>query len=322
MALYARLSALWRPSALLALALCLSASCDGGGAPITSIASGRASPEPLPALAALPNRIVPANVAAAEYLCALVDVERVAALPEQIEDFSMLALDATGWDALPRFPRYFAETLVAFEPDLVITFEWQEATTTQFLRTKGIPVLVLRSAESYEDVRATVELLGRVLGVEEVAAHKVRELDERVATLTAGASRRAGLRALIYSNTGTGGWAPGLKTTSHTLIELTGMSNVAAEAGIVRHGKVDFERFLMFDPDVIVVNELVVGRGSASKDAVTSAAPLASLKAVRDDRILVLPAELMSADSPEIVTAAEQLAEAVDRMIEDGLRPR
>jgi len=302
---------------LLGLALGLLTACDKGAA-----ASTRPAPEPVPPLTAPPRRIVPANVAAAEYLCALIDLDRIAALPEQVGDFSTLAIDAARWDELPRFPRYYAETLIALQPDLVVTFEWQQATTTEFLRKQSIPVLVLRSAESYADVRATLELLGRVLGVEQEAAREVLALDERVAALQAGAERRAGLRVLVYSNTGAGGWSPGARTTSHVLVELAGMRNAAAEAGIVRHGKVDFERFLVIDPDVIVVNELVVGQGSASKDVVTGAEPLASLKAVREDRILVLPAELMSADSPEIVTAAELLAAAVDRMLEDGLSGR
>lgn len=299
-----------------------------GGTTPGAAAIGAPTAEPIPPLAGPPQRIVPANVAAAEYLCALVDLERIAGLPEQVGDFSSFDPDAVDaaraerWNELPRFARYEAERLIALEPDLVVTFEWQAATTTELLRSKQVPVLVLPSGKSYADVRATLEQLGRLLGAEDRAARELAALDERAARLAAGAERRAGLRVLVYSNTGTGGWAPGSGTTSHAMVELAGMRNLAAEAGIEGHGRVDFERFLVLDPDVIVVNELVVGRGSASKDAVTAAPALAGLKAVREDRILVMPAALMSADSPELVTAAERLAEGVDRMLEDGLRPR
>jgi iron complex transport system substrate-binding protein len=127
---------------------------------------------------------------------------------------------------------------------------------------------------------------------------------------------------LVYANTGTGGWSPGARTTSDTMIRLAGMINAAAEAGLERHAKVDFERFLAIDPDVIVVNELATGEESATRGVVASAPALAGLRAVQDDRILVLPPDLMAADSPLIVAAAERLAAEVDRMVADGLAPR
>ena len=309
--------------AVLGLAVASCRPGEGAIEPAPGAAGGLEAVQPSPPLSGRPERIVPANVAAAEYLCALVGLERIAGLPEQVSDFSSLSgADQERWTTLPRFARYEAERLIALEPDLVVTFEWQAATTTQLLRSEGIPVLVLPSGESYDDVRGTLQLLRELLEADPAAEREVAALDARVDALRASAGPRRDLRVLVYSNTGTGGWAPGSRTTSHAMVELAGMRNAAAEAGIEGHGKVDFERFLVIDPDVIVVNELVVGQGSASKDAVLEAKPLATLQAVREDRILVMPAALMSADSPELVTAAERLAAGVDRMIESGLAPR
>jgi ABC-type Fe3+-hydroxamate transport system substrate-binding protein len=266
-----------------------------------------------------PRRIVPANVAAAEFVCPLIGLERIAALPDQLEEgFSSLALPDGAGD-VPRFHTYTAEAVLGFEPDLVFVHPWQSQETNAFLRGRGVPVVVLPSATSWDDVRTTLLAVARVLEAEEAAQAWIAELDRRVEALAAGAGELAHLRLLVYSNTGTGGWSPGKGATSDTMIRMAGMRNAATEAGIVGHERVDFERFLTLDPDVVVVNELAAGTGaSATQDILLSAPALAGLDAIRERRIVVLPADLMSADSPRIVDAAERLARDVGRLYADG----
>jgi ABC-type Fe3+-hydroxamate transport system substrate-binding protein len=269
-----------------------------------------------------PRRVLPANTAAVEYVCTLIGPDRVAALPEQADRYSELDLGALGFGSVPRFDRFHAEPLIVLAPDLVLTHAWQAAETSEVLRAQGIAVLSLPSARSWADVRATIALLGRALAVEPAAARVIAGLDARVEQLAAGARSRPPLRALVYSNDGTGGWAAGRATTADALLGLCGLRNSAAEAGIEGHAALDLERLIGIDPDLFVVAKPARGEGgSATEGVLLATTALASLRAVRERRIAVLSAALISADSPEIVDAAEALARELERLHADGFAP-
>jgi iron complex transport system substrate-binding protein len=308
---------------VLALAISSVAGCDSKRAAAPSASEAPASARVsvrLPDgsdldLAAHPVRILPTTTAAAEFLVPLVGATRLAALPEQVDDYSNVDFKRDGLGALPRFARYVAEPLIVFHPDLVVTHAWQSMDTTQVLRSQKIPVLVLASATSYADIQATLRLLGRVCGVEAEAEAVITDLDRRIARLKDGASAREGLRVLAYSNDGSGGWTAGSDTTVHTLCALVGVRNAAAEAGIDGHKSLDFEQLITIDPDVVVVATPVRGEGgSATKNVLVSTPALARLAAVQQGRIAVISGALMSSDSPSLVDAAEALAAELDRI--------
>jgi iron complex transport system substrate-binding protein len=269
--------------------------------------------------AASASRIVPGNTAAAEFLAVLLGdagAGRIAALPEQVDGYSSFDFHRAPWSTPPRFSRYAAETLIALHPDLVLTHEWQAAETTELLRAQGVPIVVLRSARSIDDVRETLAMLGRTLGSEARAADAIADLDRRMTKLREGAESRKGLRALEYSNNGTGGWTAGSDTTADALIRLAGMRNAAAEAGIAGHVVLDFERLITIDPEVIVVGAPARDEvGSPTKGVLETTSALANLSAVKNRRIAVLPAALLSSDSPCLVDAAERLAKEVDALL-------
>jgi len=293
----------------------LAAGCERDPALPRSVVVGEIEPP----LRGPPQRIVPATTAAAEYLADLVDPTRIVALPEQVADFATHDFASPPFGALPRFPKYVAEPLLALQPDLVITQVWQNQDTTAVLRREEIPVLVLRSGEDYESVRETLALLGRVLGAEHKAAEITRGLDTRAAALRQRAGSRPHRRALVYSNDGTGGWAAGSRTTAGALLELCGLVNAGAEDGIVEHQQVDMERVLRIAPDVFVCGAPVAAEGgSATRAVLLGSGPLGNLQAVRDGKIAVIPSVLLSADSPALLDAAEALEREILRLFPDS----
>jgi iron complex transport system substrate-binding protein len=265
------------------------------------------------------SRIVAGNTAAAEFLAFLLGDEgaqRIAALPEQVDAYSSFDFRRAPWNAPQRFARYAPEALIALHPDLVVTHDWQSRDTTQILRAQGIPLVVLASARSYDDVRGTLGSLGRTLGVDARAKDAIAGLDRRVEKLRQGSSGRKSLRALEYSNSGTGGMTAGADTTAETMIVLAGMRNAAAEAGLKGHVPLDLEKLVSIDPDVIVVGAPARDEvGSPTKSVLEKTPALAGLSAVKSGRIAVLPSALLSSDSPCLVEAAERLAAEVDALV-------
>jgi len=259
-------------------------------------------------------RIVPTTTAAAELLTLLAGPEDLLALPEQVDNWSAQDFGHGGWEKLPRFPRYLAEPLLVLNPGLVVNHDWQAEDTTRVLKDSGIAVLTLGSGTSYADLRAALLKLGAALKREERAQTALAALDARVAALAEKRARFAGVRALVYTNDGSGGWASGAHTTADTVLTLSGLANAGAE--LQGHANLGFERLLVLDPDLIVTGAQARGeKGSTTRGVIERTDALASLRARREQRFVVLPAELLSSDSQHIVDAAEKLQAEAERVL-------
>jgi ABC-type Fe3+-hydroxamate transport system substrate-binding protein len=265
-------------------------------------------------LAEPPRRVLPGNAAWVDFLSMLVGPERVAALPSEAFGFSRLAANDSGWAALEPLASFEGERILALAPDLVLAHGWQNPETIATVRRAGIPVLVVPVPESWAEIIATLELLGTVLDVQDVARSRIADLELRRARLRERSAPFADTRALSYTNLGAGGWTNGARTTGAILLELAGLRNAAAEAGIVGDAPADRERLLALAPDLFLV-----GRPDRSESSPPSAEfllgdqALQELAAVRERRIVTLPPALFDSASPELLQGAELLIDELER---------
>jgi iron complex transport system substrate-binding protein len=257
------------------------------------------------------GRIVPATAAAVDIVTQLVDPPRVASLPQAAFSFSKLALDPGDWTELPRFAGYSAEVLLEAQPDLVLAASWQSPETNAALRAAGVPVLVLSLPTTWDDVLDDLWLVAVALGAEERGRALADALEQRVAAL---AERSfAGLRAISYTNLGTGGWVAGSGTTTDIVFDLLGLENAAGTAGLIGHRELDLEGLIALAPELILVGEPDEREGIASTLAYLQAQPaLADVPAMRAGLVISLPQELFSTASTELLSAAERLADELE----------
>ncbi|MEO6710523.1 MAG: ABC transporter substrate-binding protein [Planctomycetota bacterium] len=316
--------ALRRCTLALALGLLALACADRGSTPAPAVPAARDVVMPDGRHVSVRSRglhIFAASSSVVDFVVALAPPERVAALPEQALDYSALPADNPAWQRVPRFSTFVAEEVIARSPDLVIAEPWQDKDTAARLKSAGIEVVVLPEVRTWKDARATLLSVGQLLELEDRAREVVRDLDARVAVLAAHPGARAGLRALCYSNFGSG-WSAGIHTTIHEQIVLAGMRNAMAERGADGHVQVSFEDLIALDPDLILVSmplhqgEGTQGdRGGASQRLLETEPSLRELRAVQQKRIVALPPSLFATGSQSIVSGAEALAAAVDAML-------
>ncbi len=261
------------------------------------------------------TRILPMSSAATDYVLALVPRERVVAVPREAPLYSSSLIRGGAWPEDRTVPKFAAEAMLAVDPDLVIAHRWQPPTDAlDAVEAGGVAVLRLDDETSFEQILETVQLVASAVDEPRAGAVLVHELRARAAALTDGAGDRAGLRALSYTNFGSGGWTAGADTSAHAVIELCGMTNAAAEDGSVGHAPLDIERLLVIDPDVILV-----ARGneeySAARGYLEDEEALATLRALERGWIVEVPSDLFSANSHYVVDAAEHLAASVDALL-------
>lgn len=298
-------------AAVCAALLCFTA-CDrpassaGGSAPVAS--SGTNANE-APEVSTKGEHIVAGNTAAAEYLYFLVPPARVAAIPEQVGEYSTLPFGERGWEKVTRYARYSADPILAAGADVVLTHAWQEPETASVLRSRDVPVLVIDSARSWADIERTIQRLGKVLHAEKAAEKLVLQRGNTVERLAREAQKRGPMSALMYSNDGTGGWIAGIDTTADAALRMAGVTNAAEKQGLKGHVQIDFERLLALDPDVLVLS---APRGeqkeSATRHTLETTAVLAGLRAVKEKRYVEVPDALLSSDSLTLVEAADTIS--------------
>lgn len=265
-------------------------------------------------LEAPPQRILAGNASLLDGLLPLIDPGRMPALPSTALSYSSLTEGPGIWGEVPLLKHFDAEEILEPNPDLVVIHAYQAGPAIDRIIERDVPVVVFPVCASWKHLIEQIECLARLVGEQERGSKAIAALEERRHALQE-KGPRSGLRVLPYGNYGSGGMTAGAGTTWQIMIELAGMRNAAAEAGLDGHPDIDFEQLLSIDPDFILIAKSEGQSGSGALEILTSEPLLADLRAIRDQRFLVLPEYLYSSASQELLSAAERIAEQADAQL-------
>lgn len=256
---------------------------------------------------------------------------------DRISTFSPLADEPLGnatraLAAVPRKPiegskDISREVIIGERPDLVVTYGLNEFTPGD-LEAVGIPTLIISGycggfgagqstvEDPLEGVFDDVEMLGRVLGTERVAAPAAAELRARVRAVREQARRSPpavrSAAALFVAGTDSALGAYGRRIMIHQQLRYVGVSNVFADTD-ERYFEPTTEALVDARPDLVVglhqtrdVNDREV------RSTITDRPALRSVPAVADGRIVPLDF-FLSGHGTLAVDGLEQLSERLAR---------
>lgn len=299
--------------ALLACAALLSlllSACGGDTASFTPTPAPAATVAPFPytltdgtgtkvTLDTAPQRIVSYSPAATEVLYAIgagaqvVGVDRFSNYPP--ENASLRTLE---------YSKPAPEPALALKPDLVIVATRQEPQIAQF-RSLGLRVVLFREPTDLPGVFAQIREIGRLTGhtesAEQVAATMERRL-EVVKTKIAPAS--AGPR--VFYELTPDGYTVSSKSFVGNMLTTLKATSVAPE-GASAFPQMSAEAVIKSDPEVIVLAD-GENNGGQSPATVRARAGWASIAAVKNNRVHVVDADIVSRPGPRIIEAVESLA--------------
>ena len=262
-----------------------------------------------------PRRVLVANASLLDAVLAIWPPQRLVAIPTQALTWSSVARRPGAFQNLPRFDRFVAEDTLALNPDLVICTSQSSGETIAALRSANVPVVRLPLPERLEDARRDLKLLGEVFGVETAWQEFDDAVQVRIETLFRDVGDRSGRSAIFYVHDGSEGWSSGARTPAEEILRFAGFNNAASAAGHFGSVRISFEELLAMDPEVIVVPAAAGEEDGTTERLLRGESALASLRAVREDRIIALHPSLFATSSIEIVTAAEELAKLADALL-------
>ncbi len=202
------------------------------------------------------------------------------------------------------------EKVVALKPDLVVAAYGNGLGNIEAIKRFGIPVICF-NPKSLRDVMRDIWILGVVTGTERNATKLIRFMEEkikRVEEIVSHAKTRPRVVHILWNDPI---WVSGRGTFVDELIRLAGGENAVKKKGWIVISK---EELLRLNPDVIIVNS---GNGMSPKgknvlyDWLMHDKILSRLKAVRNGRVYVIDADIVSRPSYRLVYALEEFAKFI-----------
>lgn len=196
-----------------------------------------------------PKRVVSINVCTDQLLIALAEPRQIAALSafSRHPELSLFARVAG------RFPivNSTAEEVMALKPDLVLASAFTKRATRELLKRFGYPMLELRPAESFEEIRRQIMEMAEALGASERGAAIVATFDAQLGR--AGAlDRPDGPTALYYQRRG---FASGAGTLIDAVMRGAGLRNLATDLGYSSVARMPLEQVVAAMPHILVVDD-------------------------------------------------------------------
>jgi iron complex transport system substrate-binding protein len=266
--------------------------------------TGALADEPLPRVASL-------NLCADQLLLNVAD-------PRQIAALSWLARDPEE-SVLAERARYFpinygsAEEILKIAPDVVIAGAYTSRFARAVLESLGYLVVEIAPAVSLADIEHNLRVVGRAIGRAERAREVIVAFRARAAAIRE-RHVRTELAAVVVRP---GGYTTGSDSLGNTILELTGLRNVAARHGLDRWGSLSMEALLLAEPDLLILTDYRARAASLANAALEHPAlrgKLAQLTAVR------VPSRYWSCGLPQSLESADLILDALSRNAAVGRR--
>ena len=254
-----------------------------------------------------PLRIITASVGHDEMTLAIVPLDRLVAVGGASKDqtYSNVADLLEEKPEISRDP----ETIIAQEPDIIVTSPFFSADGVAAVSKAGIPVIQTELKQGPEARINNILLMGYIYGEEERAiafATEVRERYEALIAVTGQVEARP--RVLALTQFGDKIWTAGTDSTEGGVIAAAGGLNVAAEAGIEGNQTTSLEGVIAMNPEVIVIAQPVEFGAEEFRQSLLDNEALAELPAVKNEAIYLVEGKHFTTLSFWNIRGAEDLA--------------
>ncbi|MCS6854877.1 MAG: ABC transporter substrate-binding protein [Elioraea sp.] len=239
---------------------------------------------------AKPSRVVSLNLCADQFVLALADRDRIAALSPLAADPALSAA-AERAHGLARV-RPVLEEVLPLRPDLAIAGAWGGARVAAVLEARGVRVLRLGLANDFPDIVAQTRAVAEALGE---AARGEAVVQAMASRLEAAPRPARSTRVLVWEARG---FTAGAGTLADAVLRAAGLANAAPFAG---YGTVPLERLVAAPPDLLVT--LSASAFPSLSEALLDHPALAPLPR------LSLPAAWLACGGPDTVRAVRALTD-------------
>ena len=188
------------------------------------------------------------------------------------------------------------EKITALQPDVVLGGHPMNMKDVPAIEGTGAKV-ILSGANSVDNIKKQVSLLGELLGKEEKSKEIITDIDNKVAEIRSELPKEQPRVLLVYGAPGTN-MAALPNSLSGNLLELAGGKNIASDYpgldSYPQYAQLNTERIIESNPEIIFL--MSHGNPQEVKDSfmneMKKTAGWKDLDAVKNDRFVILPSDL------------------------------
>ena len=251
----------------------------------------------------VPETVVSLQPSNTEILFALGDGDKVTGVteydyyPEEAKDIERVSDSMT----------VNTEAVLSLDPDAVFAYTTGDEENLKVLEDAGIPVFVIESASSIEDVYGDIGQIAAVMGKEEKGEELIKNIKEQVQGVkdkTATLSKQEKVYFEISPSPDI--FTAGSDTFQQDLLLNAGIDNIFAdETGWIKASE---EEIVKRNPSIILTTVNYIENPVAE---IKSRSSWANIEAIKNDKVYQLDADVMSRPGPRIGEAIELAAKTV-----------
>lgn len=258
-------------------------------------------------LESAPRSIVSLSPANTEILYALGAGDQIIAVSE----YCNYPEEALSKQQLPTGEKLSVEALVALKPDMVIMSK-MNAMEDQIAQMEqaGIKVVVTE-ANSLDETYAMIRLVGQAIGKGKEADELVAGMQDSFAALKKKAEGRKPKSVYIeVSPLQYGLWSCGRETFMQELLDIVGAKNIFDD--VTGWSAVSEEQVIERNPDIIVTTLSPLTGIEDPVGEIMGRSNWSEITAVKEGRVYMLDADMLSRPGPRLVDAAKELLEITE----------
>jgi len=215
---------------------------------------------------------------------------------------------AEGFECFGNYSSLNIEKIVTAAPDIIFGLNgWAEA-DIQKISDLGIKVYII-DANTVSDVYKEIVNMGRILGLEEAATKISNELKKQVDEIALKLINLDGEQKpkVFYEVWDEPLMGAGKNTFINDLIKMSGGVNIVAADGLEGWPEYSMETLIKNDPDILIAPVSV----APDAEMILSDPKLSGIKAIKDKKVYIVPDNLVSRPSQNIIKGLNLFAKAI-----------
>ncbi|MBI4834914.1 MAG: ABC transporter substrate-binding protein [Planctomycetes bacterium] len=187
------------------------------------------------------------------------------------------------------------EKVLQLKPDLILaTKEINQSEPVNKLRSYGLRVFAFPEVKTWEDIKNEFALTGKFLGKEEIVQQLLKEYELKLKSIEIQKLSTSSEQPTVFIQQSEQFHTVGKDTFIDAAINYAGTLNVAWNT-IGRWPMLSIEEIIKQDPDLILISTM----GEATAQALENWKRYPSLKAVKNNKIIVIDADICCQATPD-----------------------
>ncbi len=253
-----------------------------------------------------PEKIVPLMPSNTEILFALGCGEKIIA----VSDYCNYPEETSDMPKLPTGEQLSIEQIIALSPDAVFIGKMtaMEDQVNQ-LEQAGVKVIVTE-ANSLSETYGVIEMIGTAMGKEKEATAIVKNMREGFEKIKKDVENKVESKVYVeVSPLEYGLWSCGQNTFIQELIEIAGAKNIFDD--IEGWAAVSEEQVIVRNPDIILTTSSPLTGIEDPVGEISSRGNWSQIEAVKNNRIVMLDADMISRPGPRLLDVANELVKII-----------